>query len=120
MLVVGVEGGRPDHALGNLLLLASDRFEAVEIEVVLARGRLWVVRDELTGRFPAGAIVSLLPIHGDAVATVAGVRWPLDRHVLPAGTTHGISNEADGAPFSLTVHRGTVLCISPRTDEVHP
>jgi thiamine pyrophosphokinase len=120
VLVTGVEGGRPDHALANLLLVASERFAALDIEVVLERGRAWVVRDELCGALPGGSVVSLVPLHGAATASITGVRWPLHRHRLEPGTTHGISNETTGGPFRVDVDDGVVLCIAPRSHELSP
>ncbi len=121
VLVAGIEGGRPDHALANLLLVASDRFSPLDVEVALDRGRAWVVRDVLTGAAPAGTVVSLIPVHGPATVSITGVRWPLDHHLLEPGTTHGISNETTGDPFRVVVDDGVVLCISPRPDhEVLP
>ncbi len=117
VLVAGLEGGRPDHALANLLVAAADRFAAVEIELVLEHGRAWVVRERLTGIWPASAVLSVVPVHGDATVSIAGVHWPLDRTLLAAGSTRGVSNEAAGGPVELTVHAGTVLCITPRTVE---
>lgn len=113
VLVLGLEGGRPDHALANLLAAASPRFSALDLELVLDRGRAWIVRDTLRGPWPAGALLSVLPVHGDAVVSITGVRWPLEEAHLPAGTTHGISNEAAGGEVTLTVHDGTTICISP-------
>jgi thiamine pyrophosphokinase len=117
VLVIGLEGGRPDHALANLLLAAAAPFAALDIELVLAQGRAWVVRDDLVGPLPAGALVSVVPVHGPATVSVRGVRWPLARTPLAAGTTRGVSNEATGGPFELRVHDGAVLCITPRTEE---
>lgn len=120
VLVAGIEGGRPDHALANLLLAASDRFAALDVEIVVAQGRAWVVRDQLTGYLPEGSLVSVIPVHGAAQVSIAGVRWPLARRTLPAGTTLGVSNEVAGHPFSLDVHDGVAVCIAPRNREEHP
>ena len=117
VLVIGLEGGRPDHALANLLVAAAARFAALDVELVLAQGRTWVVHRTLTGDLPAGRLLSLVPVHGPATVSVTGVRWPLDRSTLAAGTTRGVSNETAGGPVAVTVHDGTVLCITPRTQE---
>ena len=117
VLVIGLEGGRPDHALANLLVASAPRFAALDVELVLAEGRAWVARHELTGHLPAGQILSLVPVHGAATVSVTGVRWPLRRSTLDAGTTRGVSNETVGGPVSVTVHDGAVLCITPRPEE---
>lgn len=117
VLVVGLEGGRPDHALANLLVAAAEPFASLDIELVLAHGRTWVVRRTLTGHLPGRRLLSLVPVHGAATVSVSGVRWPLDRSTLAAGTTRGVSNETLGDLVTVTVHDGTVLCITPRTEE---
>ncbi len=117
VLVVGIEGGRPDHALANLLLVASDRFRSLDVEMALDHGRAWVVHHELHGSLPAGALLSVLPVHGPAVVSIDGVRWPLDHRPLAAGTTQGVSNEAVGGQFDLTIHTGTAISIIPHPEE---
>ena len=117
LLVVGIEGGRPDHALANLLVASSARFASLDVELLLEGGRAWVVRDELTGTFPTDRIVSLVSVHGAATVSLAGVQWPLTCEVLPAGSSRGVSNRATDAPFRLTVHDGSVLCITPDPEE---
>jgi len=112
-LVLGVEGGRPDHALANLLVASAPRFAPLDVELVLARGRGWVVRAELAGELAAGRLLSLVPVHGPATVTASGVRWPLHRATLDAGTTRGVSNVAAGGPVRVTVHDGTLLCLAP-------
>src|SRR5690606_13254009 len=118
VLVVGIEGGRPDHALANLLVASSARFASLDVELSLEGGRAWVVDRELFGRLPAGAVVSIVPVHGPVTVSASGVRWPLDHDVLAAGCTRGISNRATGAPFRLAVHDGTAICIVPHPLEV--
>lgn len=120
VLVVGLEGGRPDHALANLLLAAASTFASLDIELVLDHGHAWVVRDRLVGAWPSGTTVSLIPVHGAATVSISGVRWPLDHSTLTPGTTRGVSNEtitdpASGGTPTVTVHDGVVLCIVPRT-----
>lgn len=117
VLVIGLEGGRPDHALANLLVASASRFATLDIELVLAQGRTWVVHRTLAGELPPGLVLSLVPVHGPATVTITGVRWPLERSTLAAGTTRGVSNETAGGPVAVTVHEGTVLCITPRTEE---
>ena len=117
VLVIGLEGGRPDHALANLLVASAPHFAALHVELVLAEGRAWVAREQLAGHLPAGQVLSLVPVHGPATVSVTGVRWPLDRSTLAPGTTRGVSNEASGGPVCVTVHDGAVLCITPRNEE---
>ena len=120
VLVVGLEGGRPDHALANLLVAAAPAFGSLDVELVLDHGHAWVVRDRLVGRWPSDTTISLIPVHGAATVSIDGVRWPLDHSTLTPGTTRGVSNStlpdrtgSDAA--TVTVHDGVVICIVPRT-----
>ncbi len=117
VLVTGVEGDRPDHALANLLVAASPAFRSLDVELALEHGRAWVVHDRLHGRWPHGTTLSIVPVHGAATVSVDGVRWPLDHAVLAPGTTRGISNTVTTAPSTVTVHDGVALCIVPRSIE---
>ncbi len=123
VLVFGLEGGRPDHALANLLVAASESFASLEIELALGLGRAWVVRDRLVGSWPEGTTLSIVPVHGDVTVSVDGVRWPLQYSRLVAGTTRGVSNATTGAPSTVTVHDGVAICIvptEPPDPESHP
>ncbi len=116
LVVVGLGGGRPDHELANLLLLASPAFAAVEVEARTAAGRFVVVRSRrrrLTGR--PGELVTLLPVHGPARGVrTEGLRWPLRGEDLPEATTRGVSNELVASEATVVVAEGAVLAVQPR------
>jgi thiamine pyrophosphokinase len=117
--IIGVTGGgeRLDHALGALLAFGSPGHAGVRVEVHWDAQHVAVVhgpgRLEL-GSVAHGAIVSLLPVHGDAAdVSTTGLAYPLDHEPLPAGTSRGISNLGTGAPASVSIGLGTLLVISP-------
>ena len=85
ILVVGGAGGRLDHLLGELSLLASDVYAGVELDAVLGRATVNVVRGQrsLVGR--VGEVVSLLALHGQAVGVATeGLVYPLCGEMLAA------------------------------------
>jgi thiamine pyrophosphokinase len=107
VVVLGGHGGRLDHFLANVLVLASARYAEVEIEALVGESLVSVVRPgpgvRLGGR--AGQLVTILPVHGPAEGVrTDGLRFPLHGEALPAGTSRGVSNEmlADAAHVSLT------------------
>ena len=115
IVVVGGDGGRLDHLLGNAFLLASDRWADVEIEAVLGDARLWVVRSERTidGGGP-GQLVSLYAVGGPARGvTTAGLRWSLTDGELLPGSSLGLSNEFVSTHATVRVREGVVLAIRP-------
>jgi len=123
LVVLGGAGGRLDHLLGNLGALArvgasvpTEAWLGTELVVVVggAHTPVW------SASLPAGAVVSVLPVGGDAVVSERGVRWPLDHHRLPLGSTQGISNEAagDGVPVEIGVHEGLALVVVPAAKDL--
>jgi thiamine pyrophosphokinase len=115
--VVGGAGGRLDHLLANMLLLASPRFADVEIDAWPGDAHVAVVQG---GRSPhgitgsAGSIVTLLPTGGDATGiTTTGLQYPLGGETLPRGTSRGVSNVLVGEAASVVLEHGTLLAVQP-------
>jgi len=114
LVVVGGDGGRLDHLIGNALVLASPRFAAVEIDAVFGGAHVHVVRRlrELTGL--AGELISLFAAGGPARGVrTEGLRWPLDGADLEPGSSLGISNLFLGQRASIEVSDGVVLAVRP-------
>jgi thiamine pyrophosphokinase len=115
LVVVSGGGDRLDHLLAGLLL-AHPRLAAVDVQGWA--GTAWLralqgpARTPLDG--PAGALVSLIPVHGraDGIST-SGLRYPLHAEPLHAGSSRGISNELVGGPACVAVERGALLVVVP-------
>ncbi len=114
VVVVGGYGGRLDHFLANVLVLASADLAGVVVEARVGTARLTVVRARSELRRSAGALVSLLALGGVArgVRTV-GLRYPLRDEDLAPGSTRGVSNELTGEVASVAVAKGTLLAVQP-------
>jgi thiamine pyrophosphokinase len=116
--VVGGDGGRLDHLLGNALLLAAPRYAAVEIDGVFGSARIHVVRRrrDLTGS--PGELVSLFALGGPARGVVTqGLRWPLEHATLEPGSTLGISNRFLADRAAVSVAEGVVLVVRPGQED---
>lgn len=114
ILVVGGVGGRLDHLLGELSLLASDAFADVEVDALLGDAAVAVVRGArtLTGR--VGELVSLLPVNGPAVGVVTqGLEYPLAGETLEPGSTRGVSNVFAAREARVVLERGVLLAVRP-------
>jgi thiamine pyrophosphokinase len=114
ILMVGGAGGRLDHLLGELSLLASDVYAGIELDAVLGRAMVNVVRGErlLVGR--AGELISLLALHGPAVGVVAeGLVYPLRGETLAPGSSRGISNVFAAEEARVSLESGVVLAVRP-------
>jgi thiamine pyrophosphokinase len=114
IVVVGSDGGRLDHLLGSLLLLADERYARAEITAFLGADRVDVVRGSRVLPGQPGRIVSLLPVHGGAEGvTTDGLEFPLRGESLPAGTSRGTSNVFTVTEAHIGVARGCLLAIQP-------
>jgi thiamine pyrophosphokinase len=104
-------GGRSDHAIGTLALLAHPRCGAADVVILDEQTRTQLLRSGagLTLRGNIGRIISITPWSGDATVSATGVRWPLVSAVLIAGSTRGISNVATAEESVITAHNGAVL-----------
>jgi len=107
-------GGRLDHELANLLLLADPELPRRDLRIVRAGTTVRVLagRASLELGCGPGSVVTLLPVGGNAqgVAT-RGLRYPLDGETLRVGRSRGLSNEVVEAPASVWLGSGTLLVI---------
>lgn len=114
ILVVGSDGGRLDHLLSSLDLLASARYSTVELDAVLGGARVHVIHGsrELTGG--PGELLSLHALHGAARGVVTeGLLYPLAGETLEPGSSRGISNVFAGPEAHVSVEHGVLLAIRP-------
>jgi thiamine pyrophosphokinase len=107
---LGASGGRSDHSLGTIALLAHPRARAIDCSLLDAtsRTRLLTAPARFASDCAAGAVLSLIPWGGGALVSTERLRWPLQRERLHEGSTRGLSNESLGAPF-IEVHEGALL-----------
>src|SRR5438270_7600591 len=112
VVVLGALGGDGlDHETANLLLLADPSYDGVRIEARRGALRIRAVRGEGSLSLgPLEAIVTLLPVNGDAEGvTTEGLRYPLRDETLRFGRARGLSNEVDSLPATVTVRKGSLL-----------
>jgi thiamine pyrophosphokinase len=114
VLVVGEAGGRLDHLLGTLLLLAADAWAGVELDALVGGARVHAIRDGRTLAGEPGETLSLFALHGPATGVTAeGLRYPLRDATLAPGTTLGLSNELAAAEVRISVETGVLLAVFP-------
>ncbi len=112
------DGGRLDHQLANLLVLASPRWRQADIDAVVGEHRVWVVHGGDQRRIPlvAGEALALHAVGATAEGvTTTNLRYPLVDGDLPPLVALGISNEAVVDAPTIRVESGVVLAISSST-----
>ena len=117
LLVLGIGGGRLDHLMANLLLLASPEYAPCRVRAVAGCTRVHVVRGGQPAtelRAELGELLSLLAVGGPATGiTTRGLLYSLHGEALAAGTSRGVSNVVESTPASVELEDGTLLAIFP-------
>jgi thiamine pyrophosphokinase len=115
VLVVASAGGRLDHLLGTVLLLAEERYAGLELDALVGDALVHVVRGERTLRGAPGELLTLVPLGGAADGvTTDGLEYPLRGETLAPGTTRGVSNVFLETEARVTLERGVLLAIRPQ------
>lgn len=114
LVIVGALGGRPDHAIANLGLLAAPWLDGRPGVILDATTRVTLLSgpDERGFRGRTGDVVSLLPL-GDGVdgVTTAGLAYPLADEALPFGPARGLSNVRTVPFATVSVRHGRLLVV---------
>ena len=114
ILVLAPRGGRLDHELAGLLVLASARYAGSQIDALVGEAHVHVVRGGRTLASQAGELVSLLAVNGPAEGVrTEGLVYPLRGETLEPGSTRGVSNVFATVSARVEVARGVVLAIRP-------
>lgn len=120
--LIGGHGGRLDHFLGNIALLASLP-KGVQAEALMGETEIFVIQGygtsgteqqggELVLSGKPCQLVSLIPWGGNAKGVKTdGLRWSLAGETLSLGTSRGISNEMTGTQAKVSLESGTLLVI---------
>jgi thiamine pyrophosphokinase len=114
ILVLGGAGGRLDHLLGGLLLLAADAYGDVQVDAQLGPAAVHVVRGERVLAGEPGELISLFAVHGQAGGIVTeGLVYPLHAEALEPGSSRGLSNVFAAPEARITLGRGVLLAVRP-------
>jgi thiamine pyrophosphokinase len=120
IVITGALGGRTDHLLANVLLLA--RPDLAGRDVIIADGpeEVRLLRGDEDDGAPAtialhgaaGDLLSLLPLGGAAEGvTTTGLQYPLVDETLYVGRGRGISNVFLGTVARVMLRTGQLLVI---------
>ena len=114
ILVLGSAGGRLDHLLGSLLILAADAYAGVQVDAQIGAAAVHVVRSERTLRGEPGDLISLFAVHGPAGGVITeGLVYPLRSETLELGSSRGLSNIFAAPEAWIGLERGVLLAVRP-------
>src|SRR5262249_38660445 len=111
-------GGRLDHELSSLLLLASQKYARAQVDAAIGDARVHVIRGARTLEGTPGELLTLLPTGGAAtrVRTEALV-YPRRGETPGPGSTRGVSNAFADTTAHITLEQGVLLAIRPGASE---
>ena len=122
IILCAASGGRTDHLLANVLLLARPALASADIRLVDGGETLRLLQAEdqearLDIEGEAGDLVSLLPFGADALGvSTQGLLYPLFAETLYEGQARGMSNVLTGPRGQITLQRGRLIVIHNRID----
>lgn len=113
ILLTAVLGGRIDHAMANIHLLATVP-DPIQCAIVEPDQSVRLVRRKLSLAGRVGDVVSILAVGGDAHGvTLTGFEYPLQGATMLQASTLGISNVVRDENAVVSVAEGMLLVVSP-------
>jgi len=110
--ILGALGGRWDHALANVALLALTELRGRRVRLLDTRQELFLVRDWAALEGQAGDTVSLLPLTPTARGvTTHGLLYPLQDATLHYERARGVSNVLLEPPGRVSLRDGLLLVV---------
>lgn len=110
--VLGALGGRWDHTLANVALLALPELRGRRARLLADGQTLFLVRDAAAIEGAEGDTVSLIPIAGPAHGvTTAGLLYPLEDATLSFERARGVSNVLLAPPGHVALREGLLLIV---------
>ncbi|MDR2686646.1 MAG: thiamine diphosphokinase [Oscillospiraceae bacterium] len=109
IVVTGAWGGRPDHAMGNLQLLAKAARGGCFARLLCGEYVAAAIAGGGAMRLAGRGTVSVFAYGGEARGvTIRGLEYPLENAALQDDAPLGVSNTLDGEG-EITLEHGTLL-----------
>ena len=115
VMILAGTGTRLDHTVGNLSVLEFLRQRGVKARLIDENNQVFLA-GEGTYFIPKaeGEFLSLLPFCSQPVISVSGVKYPLERKLLPTDQPLGVSNVILDNEATLKVEKGVVAVFLSR------
>lgn len=125
LVLLAALGGRLDHTLANVMLLAIPELSRVGARLIDGNQEVLLIRDEITIEGRPGDVVSLLPISADVEGIhTEGLEYPLRDGTLRLGAARGVSNVLLAPRARISVEQGLLLLVHhhqmPSEDDLSP
>ncbi len=108
LVVLGALGGRLDHTIGNLSVLAREA-RGTKLLLVSEREQVLASSEALDLESRPGETWAFWTFDPDVRITIEGVRWPVENAPVTVGERPSISNEATGTQVTIKPSGGSVV-----------
>ena len=115
VMILAGTGSRLDHTIGNLSVLEFLRQRGVKARLIDENNEVFLAGEGIYSIPKAeGEFLSLLPFCSQPVISVSGVKYPLERKLLPTDQPLGVSNVILDNEATLKVEKGVVAVFLSR------
>lgn len=108
IVLLGADGERLDHELGNISCLLKFK-KRVSMAMVGRKSIIHPVDEELHFEATPGEIVSLFSFSPEALITTTGLKYPLQSESMPFGVWESVSNVVIAERVSVSCPGGNAL-----------
>ncbi len=111
VILIGAFGKRIDHTIANIYLLYEARELGINMEIMDAYHRLFLIGDGERKVLPGdvGDIVSIIPMLPSSGIVTFGLKYPLQRESIRFGYARGISNVKIDKDAWVSIEKGALL-----------
>ena len=115
VMILAGTGSRLDHTIGNLSVLEFLRQRGIKARLIDENNQVFLAGEGIYSIPKAeGEFLSLLPFCSQPVISVSGVKYPLERKLLPTDQPLGVSNVILDNEATLKVEKGVVAVFLSR------
>lgn len=117
ILIIAALGGRLDHTLANIMLLALPQADQARIRIMDENQEILLIRKEAVLEGEKGTKVSLLPLCEKVTGIfTSGLEYLVPQNTFIMGIPNGISNVMTGSKARIQIESGLLLAIIHRTE----
>lgn len=112
VVIYGATGGRIDHVLGNINLLAYANEIGLKAKIVSSECTIYHISDKFTAEAETGSVLSLIPFGGTVILRSSkGLKYPLKGLIIKPSSSLGISNETTQKNVEIEVESGSAIIV---------
>lgn len=117
LVIIAALGGRLDHTLANIMLLALPQAREHNLIILDEHQEIRLIRDYLIIEGEPGQIISLLPLSDKVSGIITqGLQFQVPQNTFLMGIPNGISNVMTARQATIKIEAGLLLAIIPHVE----